>query len=522
MCQKRDGIDFSRVGHLPKCLDWWEMTVSQIKNIFSVCVFALLTAFLFHNCGNSSGIDFSGPGLTDKSSIAAQASGTGEGFFGKPENGDYDRKFPAYQCPSASGAQALLKVDSIQAQLLSDNCEARALPISFTDAALNFAPYDPDFIAYRGAIFEKRLANSTPDLNSISEVFCSVRTASEGFDVVVKRDSSATLRYAKIYYGEAIDAVAGFPGGWTGMTGSTGALQMTASDGDLRFFSSTEAFELTVNDTLNDQLTFPGHITMNFGSSAISRDVTCRAMSIKPVLWIDPTGLITYFKFDDPIYQDNGVYPDNLGRLSGTLLSGDANNKASTGVNGGALRTDGTNDRFFIPNLNNSLNVTNQLTVSVHVRITNLVPVTELQTIIQRQDPSTSLLNDYFVLAFVTQDAAFNPLAQPLLMFKKDGSTSRQVIIPWDLPPGYFHFVATDDGSTLSLYVDGQLRASAPSTGSTYIPTNSPICIGSAANLSTSCDGEYLGADFDEVSYWNRALRPDEVAALYGRRAIFP
>lgn len=483
----------------------------------------MVVAVGFHNCGSGGDVNFSTNNINrnpNSTSIVSQASGTGEGFFGKPGEGDYDRKFPNYQCQNTSSSQASMKVSSTQASLESDNCEATNLPIPFVDPALAFAPYDPDFITYRGSIFEKRIAGS--DLNSISEVFCSSRTNSEGIDIVIKRDASGAQRMAKIYYGEAISPELGFAGGWSGKTASATSILLNENSGDLRFYSESVNFELSVPSTLANQLTFTGQFVVTLDQAVIAKNVTCRVMNTKPVLWVDQTGLITYFKFDDPIYQNGGSYIDNLNRLSGTLQTGDANNKATSGINGGALGLDGTNDSFVIGG-GASLNVTTQMSVSISLRVTNATPVTEVMSIVQRQDPTTNQFGEGFLLGILALDPAFNPLPVPQLGFYKDAGVGCRVSIPWTNPTGNFHVAVTDDGTNLRMYFDGQLRATSSSAGCQYRALTTPICIGSAANVTTGvCTGEYLGANFDEFSYWNRALTADEVAAIYGRRSLIP
>ncbi len=74
------------------------------------------------------------------------------------------------------------------------------------------------------------------------------------------------------------------------------------------------------------------------------------------------------------------------------------------------------------------------------------------------------------------------------------------------------HAVGTYDGTTSSLYVNGTLFSSATLSGGNIVPASDPLCIGrDPGNLTTRT---FVGL-VDEVSIYDRALTPSEVAGLF-------
>ncbi|WP_298395115.1 LamG-like jellyroll fold domain-containing protein, partial [Flavobacterium sp.] len=80
---------------------------------------------------------------------------------------------------------------------------------------------------------------------------------------------------------------------------------------------------------------------------------------------------------------------------------------------------------------------------------------------------------------------------------------------PTNLADGnWHHVVATYDGTTRKIYIDGILKAQ-DVPGVNNIPNASNMQIGSTC--PTSCGGEYFNGGLDEVRIWNRALCQTEI-----------
>ncbi|MDF2692902.1 MAG: Autotransporter adhesin, partial [Labilithrix sp.] len=78
----------------------------------------------------------------------------------------------------------------------------------------------------------------------------------------------------------------------------------------------------------------------------------------------------------------------------------------------------------------------------------------------------------------------------------------------------WHHVVATYDGSTMRLYLDGEQRASAPSAAS--LGTKAlPFRIGAKSAMDES--GSLLGS-MDEVAVYDRALAADRIKAHFNAR----
>ena len=88
------------------------------------------------------------------------------------------------------------------------------------------------------------------------------------------------------------------------------------------------------------------------------------------------------------------------------------------------------------------------------------------------------------------------------------------------LIPGQWHHIAgTSDGSLLRLYVDGHLKSAMVQLGNiSPMRTASFLAFGSEDGDSNNPSGtanRYFFGLIDEVSIYNRALSPDEIAAIY-------
>jgi hypothetical protein len=81
---------------------------------------------------------------------------------------------------------------------------------------------------------------------------------------------------------------------------------------------------------------------------------------------------------------------------------------------------------------------------------------------------------------------------------------------------GQWHYaVVTNDGSTLTLYIDGVAVTSKSVAGSSPENTGTkPVRVG--ANSRVTPPGNFFTGDVDEVRIWNSALTASEVASAFG------
>jgi hypothetical protein len=76
----------------------------------------------------------------------------------------------------------------------------------------------------------------------------------------------------------------------------------------------------------------------------------------------------------------------------------------------------------------------------------------------------------------------------------------------------WHHLVGTRSGTTLSIYIDGALSATAPGASST--PANNALNIGDYGG-----SGEYFGGALDEIRISNMARSADWIAAEYNNQS---
>jgi uncharacterized repeat protein (TIGR03803 family) len=82
-------------------------------------------------------------------------------------------------------------------------------------------------------------------------------------------------------------------------------------------------------------------------------------------------------------------------------------------------------------------------------------------------------------------------------------------------PGTWYHVAGTCDGTTAAIYVNGILQNFAP-VSSFYTPVSGSTEIGGAA----CCPDEYFPGLVDELAFYDRALAPAEIAALYNAGAV--
>ena len=102
------------------------------------------------------------------------------------------------------------------------------------------------------------------------------------------------------------------------------------------------------------------------------------------------------------------------------------------------------------------------------------------------------------------------PYGHRVTLERYAGATNTSVMTTAPLPSGVWsHLVATYDGTTMRIYVNGTLSARAPSSVSLLDGTNA-FSIGSATGWSDFFDG-----GIDEVAVYGTALSPERVLAHY-------
>jgi len=214
--------------------------------------------------------------------------------------------------------------------------------------------------------------------------------------------------------------------------------------------------------------------------------------------------LIGYWKLDDNL--DTSAVLDAHASFDGTVVN-DQNNRSSEQSASGQINTgfalDGTNDYVSIPStVMDDMETANAFTISAWVYNTNL---NQDATVVGQWKASsnqfllwmdTGGVGDGYVLIVCDSDASTTVTST---------DSVNAVADTWQ------HVVATWDGTTAIVYVDGDLKDSAEDAR-TIRSAALPAGIGS--DEGASAERLFLGT-IDEVGIWNRALTEEEITELY-------
>jgi hypothetical protein len=198
-------------------------------------------------------------------------------------------------------------------------------------------------------------------------------------------------------------------------------------------------------------------------------------------------GLVGHWTFDE---GRGTVAMDMSGKgANGTVKGG----TWTRGRIGGALEFDGTSDHVTVANESN-FDITSTITVAAWIRADSFTRF--FQAIVCKGDSSWRL-HRYNVKNF--------------LQFVCDGPGGRRRVLGRTrVNDGAWHHVAgVYDGRTVYLYVDGEVDASTPATGS-MVTSDAPVHIG---DNSDKPERRWHGA-IDDVRVYDRALPADEIRTL--------
>jgi hypothetical protein len=217
-----------------------------------------------------------------------------------------------------------------------------------------------------------------------------------------------------------------------------------------------------------------------------------------------PSGLVLYFNFDSKPVA--GMVPD----LSGHGNNGQATNVQwiADGHRGGAVVLSPLDSHIRVPN-NDSLNP-EQFTVSAWIK-------TSRADRYWRRIFDKGLFHNQFDLTIAGDWEKWNPPTKFRGFIEFETLKSKETTSRHSLADGQWHqIVATYDGQDKQLFVDGQ------SQGTTHYPNvslgnNLDLVIGGFADPDPDNDDPDASFDgsLDDVMMFNRALSPDDVAALY-------
>ena len=169
---------------------------------------------------------------------------------------------------------------------------------------------------------------------------------------------------------------------------------------------------------------------------------------------------------------------------------------------GGGLAVDGVNDFATVPSSSSLGGFTDAFTVSAWVQR----PATQTgwRAVVSRQLTTTS--SDQFYLSFSN--------GQPRFGLNTTSGGNQFVGSGTAALGGWVHLAGVYDGSAISLYVDGALRASMHKTGSILSSSRPVVIAGNANGTDPLATTEHLAGSVDEIRLYARVLSPGEIAAL--------
>jgi hypothetical protein len=205
-----------------------------------------------------------------------------------------------------------------------------------------------------------------------------------------------------------------------------------------------------------------------------------------------PPGLVGWWPGD-------GNAKDIVGGNDGTLENGATFAPAMVDE---AFRFDGINDLVRVNDAAN-LDITGPLTIEAWVKVNSFSP-THPDVILWKGNNFGHDISTPYALAVNNQDGR-------LFATIGNGTAADLIYSAGPLSPGSFaHIAVTATGSTIRLYVDGQISSQLDQT---VTPYNSPyhLQIGSLATSPLNT----LNGLVDELSIYNRALTTEEIQAIY-------
>ncbi len=153
------------------------------------------------NCSQNSDVAFRSSNDIKLTINQESQAGNGEGFLGKPEEGDYTRTYYDFRCPAnnTAGVQGLLNVDNLNVEITQDNCVLKDYNFTFADRLLAFSYYNKDYLGIGTASYERVGSPAIGEL-PIVDSWCRTSINNDGFDIVIKSNSADSAAEAKIYF----------------------------------------------------------------------------------------------------------------------------------------------------------------------------------------------------------------------------------------------------------------------------------------------------------------------------------
>jgi len=230
--------------------------------------------------------------------------------------------------------------------------------------------------------------------------------------------------------------------------------------------------------------------------------------------WVSVPGGSTLSNAATPFPDSKAITPiDMTGNVGLWHFEGNANDTSGEGNNGtvtnavqstgkvgsNAYVFDGDDDYIEVAN-DSSIQTLSALTISAWVKPTNVGDT--YQRVVDKSTGNNGA-GGYSLWVKSTNG---------LIGFALSGSSADNLYSSTALSAStWYHIVASTDGSTKRIYINGVEDASDAGAGATPSSSTANLRIGGSAGVASR---EFAG-DIDEVAIWNRALRADEIQQIY-------
>ncbi len=196
---------------------------------------------------------------------------------------------------------------------------------------------------------------------------------------------------------------------------------------------------------------------------------------------------------DSSIYNNNGVLQGNPLYVSGKVEN--------------ALSFDGDEDYVEVSD-DESLDIQDEITVMSWVKVNSLESGRFYTVAGKWNDRDAD--NRGYLLGLSTKDTV---KPQPKFYISSDGNDYPSAYSSMNLDTGiWYHLAGTFDGSTLKIYVNGELKGTQSFTSSINL-NDEPVLI--AGDRAGGGNGRFLNAILDEVRIYSCALDSDEILEEY-------
>lgn len=206
------------------------------------------------------------------------------------------------------------------------------------------------------------------------------------------------------------------------------------------------------------------------------------------------SGLVAYYKLNEGSGTTSANYGNTYSGLNATLTNGPVWVSSPAEFSANGLAFDGSNDNISIAD-NNSLDISSAITIETWVYATKN---SGIQNVICKSSLASN--NGYI---FPRTDDGWSTV----IIYLHTGAGWQTLSAPYPSLNAWHHLAASYEGTTVKLYIDGEIAASRSLTGSITANTNA-LTFGNQPGFT-----EFYGGYLDEVRIWNVARTQAQIQA---------